>query len=281
VSEYLDATVIAADSVEDVAVTSLIDQITVLILTYNEEANIGRTLSALARFTEIVVLDSNSTDETSAIVASFANARLVQRPFDTHANQWNYGLHSCGIKRAWILALDADYLLSDKCVDEIAALAPSEEVSGYQASFNYCLHGRRLRASLYPSHVVLFRRDRGRYEQHGHTQRPVIGGKIGMLSVPFDHDDRKPHSRWLSSQQKYARLEADFLLSYAKGKLRLVDRLRLTGVFGPILVFLYTLLAKRCILDGWPGWLYVLQRTLAETMIALEIVDRRMRKQSE
>ena len=46
----------------------------------------------------------------------------------------------------------------------------------------------------------------------------------------------------------------------------------------PILVFLYTLITKRCVLDGWAGWLYVLQRTLAETMIALEIVDRRLRR---
>ena len=45
----------------------------------------------------------------------------------------------------------------------------------------------------------------------------------------------------------------------------------------PILVFLYTLVWKRCILDGWAGWLYVLQRTLAEVMLALEIVDRRLR----
>ena len=44
----------------------------------------------------------------------------------------------------------------------------------------------------------------------------------------------------------------------------------------PIL-FLYTLIAKGCILDGWPGWLYVLQRTLAETMVAIELVDRRLR----
>jgi hypothetical protein len=45
----------------------------------------------------------------------------------------------------------------------------------------------------------------------------------------------------------------------------------------PVAVFFYTLLWKGCILDGWPGWLYVLQRTLAETMIALEVVDRRIR----
>ena len=44
----------------------------------------------------------------------------------------------------------------------------------------------------------------------------------------------------------------------------------------PILVFFYTLFGKGCILSGWRGWFYVLQRTLVEIMIALEIVDRRL-----
>jgi hypothetical protein len=44
-----------------------------------------------------------------------------------------------------------------------------------------------------------------------------------------------------------------------------------------VLVFFDTLLIKGCIFEGWPGWLYVLQRTLAEIMIAIEIIDRRLR----
>jgi hypothetical protein len=44
----------------------------------------------------------------------------------------------------------------------------------------------------------------------------------------------------------------------------------------PFLVFFYTLFAKGCILDGWQGWYYVLQRVAVETLLALEIVDRRM-----
>jgi hypothetical protein len=48
----------------------------------------------------------------------------------------------------------------------------------------------------------------------------------------------------------------------------------------PILVFFYTLIVKRCALDGWGGWLYVLQRTFAEIALALEIVDRRVRNRA-
>ena len=65
---------------------SFLDQTTVLILTLNEAPNIARTLAALTRFPEIVVLDSGSTDATAAIVAQYPNARLVTRTFDQHSN---------------------------------------------------------------------------------------------------------------------------------------------------------------------------------------------------
>jgi glycosyltransferase involved in cell wall biosynthesis len=256
---------------------NFLDKITVLILTYNEAPNIGRTLDALTRFAEVVVLDSGSTDETVSIVERYPNTRVAFRPFDTHAAQWNHGLTSCDIRGPWILAMDADYRLPSTLVDEISFLRPETAISGYRFSFRYCIFGRPLSATLYPPVVALYRRERARYVQEGHTQRVIVDGKIAGLTGRIDHDDRKPLDRWIASQQKYAKLEADHLTSTPRTRLRRVDRMRLLSWPAPVLVFLYTLMMKRCILDGLPGWLYVLQRTLAETMIAIEIVDRRLR----
>jgi glycosyltransferase involved in cell wall biosynthesis len=256
---------------------SFVDQVSVLILTYNEAPNIGRTLDALTAFPEVVVLDSGSTDETLQIVARYPNARAVTRSFDSHATQWNHGLRACGLARPWVLALDADYVLPRMLVDEIAALEPPESVSGYRVGFRYCVFGRALSGTLYPPTVALYRREKTRYVQHGHTQRAIVDGKIGELRGRIDHDDRKPLSRWLVSQQKYAKLEADHLLGTPRSELRRSDRIRLLGWPAPILIFFFTLLVKRCVLDGGLGWLYVLQRTLAESLIAIEIVDRRWR----
>jgi glycosyltransferase involved in cell wall biosynthesis len=257
---------------------SFLDQVAVLILTYNEEPNIGRTLAALRRFDEIVVLDSGSTDATRTIVYSFSNARCHVRPFDSHAEQWSHGLTACGVERPWILALDADYVLSAEIIEHIAALSPDADICGYRAGFRYCVFGRGLRGTLYPTSVVLFRRDRAKYIQHGHTQRVIVDGRVSELVGRIDHDDRKPLSRWLSSQQGYARLEAEHLLSTPRAALRMSDRIRLMGWPAPILVFFYTLVARGLLFDGWSGWLYVLQRTLAETMIAAEIVDRQLQQ---
>jgi glycosyltransferase involved in cell wall biosynthesis len=255
---------------------SFLDQITVLILTYNEAPNIRRTLDALRSFSDIVVLDSESNDGTLEILGSYSNVRYLTRPFDTHVAQWNHGLTSCGIRRPWVLALDADYLLSADLIDEIASLSPGTSISGYKIAFRYCVYGRPLSAALYPPVTALYRRERAHYIQDGHTQRVVVDGTVARLTGVIDHDDRKPLSCWFESQQKYAKLEADHLLRTPPARLRRVDRLRLLAWPSPILVFFYTLLAKGCILDGWPGWFYVLQRTLAETMIAIQLVDRRL-----
>lgn len=256
---------------------SFLDRISVLVLTYNEAPNIERTLEALRRMPEIAVLDSNSSDETAEIVARFPNARLVRRAFDTHADQWNHGLTHCGIEREWVLALDADYVVSMELLDEIGALDPPAAVGGYRVSFNYCIHGKRLSASLYPPVVTLFRNVIARFEQFGHTQRVLVDGDIRDLRHRIDHDDRKPLMRWLSSQQNYTRLEADYLLNTPPAALSRIGRIRLMMWPAPLLVFFYTLLAKGLIFSGWHGWLYAFQRLLAELMIATELLDRRLR----
>ena len=97
------------------------------------------------------------------------------------------------------------------------------------------------------------------------------------LHTRIIHDDRKPLSRWFVSQQKYAKLEADFLLQTPKEELRFTDRLRRSGWPTPIIILVYTLLVKRCIFDGWAGWYYVLQRTITEAMFAVAVLDRRLR----
>ena len=130
--------------------------------------------------------------------------------------------------------------------------------------------------TLYPPRIVLFQKDRARHFNAGHAQRLDLLGEARQLNAPIYHDDRKPLTRWFASQQRYAKQEAGYLLDRSSVQLQLSDRLRRMGWPAPLLVFIYTLFLKKCLFDGWPGWFYVLQRTLAETMIALEIVNSRM-----
>ncbi|MCE2693417.1 MAG: glycosyltransferase [Verrucomicrobiaceae bacterium] len=140
----------------------------------------------------------------------------------------------------------------------------------------YLIFGKPLRACLYPPRAVLFRRDRCRYEPDGHTQILSIPGTTTHLTTKIDHDDRKPLSRWFSSQDKYAKLEAEKLTALTQ--LSLQDRIRRTMVLGPVVVLLYTLLARRTVLDGWHGWFYAFQRVLAEIMLSLRLLEKKIGK---
>jgi glycosyltransferase involved in cell wall biosynthesis len=249
-----------------------------MILTYNEAANIARTLDAVAWVDEILIVDSGSTDATLDIASRYPSARVVTRNFDSFAEQCNFGLAQ--VKTPWVLSMDADYELTPELASELRALVPTEAVSGYRAGFIYRVHGQPLRSTLYPPRTVLYRAKRAHYQNEGHGHRVVVDGQVSELTGKIWHDDRKPLARWLASQQVYARREAEYLLATPRSALRRTDRIRLKGWPAPILVFFYTLFWKRCILDGWPGWHYVLQRTLAEILIAIELVDRQILNRS-
>jgi glycosyltransferase involved in cell wall biosynthesis len=254
----------------------MLDQITPLVITANEAANIGRTLSKLLWATRIVVVDSGSTDETLELLRRHPQVEVIQHPFADFASQCNFGL--AHIHSPWVLSLDADYELSDEFVCELKSLAPNDNISGFQAGFVYRIHGRALRGSLYPPRTVLYRREKARYRNEGHGHRVVVDGNVMPLKAAVFHDDRKPLSRWFATQRLYAEREAEYLLNANRGSLSRADKIRLMGWSAPIGVFFYVLIAKGCILDGWAGWYYVLQRLMAETLIALEIIDRRLRR---
>lgn len=251
----------------------MLDSVTPLLLTYNEAANIERILAKLDWAKDIVVVDSGSTDETLGILARNPRVRVYTKPFESFATQCNFGLEQ--ISSPWVLSLDADYELSDDIIAEMGKLQPRGENSGYRASFIYRVFGRDLPGTLYPPRVVLYRPERAQYHDEGHGHRVKITGLVLPMRAAIYHDDRKPLSRWLTSQQQYARREAVYLLESDTGALKFVDRMRLMAWPVPLLVFFYTLIWKRCVLSGRAGWFYVLQRTLAEIVLALEIVDRR------
>jgi glycosyltransferase involved in cell wall biosynthesis len=250
----------------------LLDQITPLILTLDEAPNIGRVLDRLAWAREVIVVDSFSSDGTAEIVQRYANARLVRRRFDSHAGQWNFGLTETGIRTAWVLALDADYLVPEALTRELAALAPAPDIDGYRASFRYCIGGRPLRGAVYPPVTVLFRRARAEYVQDGHTQRLRLPGKILELANPLVHDDRKSLRRWFRSQQRYMRLESAKLARRGFRELRPQDRVRKLIVIAPVAMLFYCLFVKRNVLDGRAGLAYALQRAVAEGLLSLHLI---------
>jgi glycosyltransferase involved in cell wall biosynthesis len=256
----------------------VLDNVTPLILTLDEEANIARVLDKLRWAKKVVVLDSGSIDGTAAVCAQHPNVRLVVRPFDQHAAQWNFGLKSTGIESDWVLALDADYVLTDAFIETLQRLQPPPDTAGYRARFRYCLFGEPLSGSLYPPVVVLFRRESARYVQDGHTQRLVLDGQAADLDGEILHDDRKPLSRWLAAQARYARLEAEWLSGKGWAELSWQDRTRKLVVLAPLFAPVYSLTFGKGIRDGRRGLYYAIQRGMAEAILSLELLQMRLER---
>lgn len=254
----------------------MLTAITPVLLTFNEAPNIGRTLAQLSWARDIVVVDSGSTDGTLEILRGSPRVRVFERTFTTHQEQWTFALTETGITTDWVLALDADFVLSDALVQELGSLTPSRDIDGYRARFTYCINGRPLRGAAYPPVVVLFRRAAAKYVQDGHTQRVQVTGSVGSLSARLLHDDRKPLSQWLSAQARYMRLEADKLSTAPAGTLGVADRMRRWIVVAPPAMFFYCLLVRGGLLDGRAGVYYALQRAGAELILSLYLLERRL-----
>lgn len=239
--------------------------ITPVLLTFNEEANIARTLEHLNWAERIVVLDSGSTDDTEWLCRSNPRVDWRHRDFDSFAGQWNHARSL--VDTPWMLALDADYMLPAATLDAFRSL-PAERCAAFRIPFRYCVNGVPLRASLLPSRITLFRPEHTRVVEDGHTQQMLVDGQIGECPCPIWHDDRKPFSRWWASQKRYALQEAEKLRTTPWPELSPQDKLRKATPFSPLAAGLWCLLVKGLAFDIPRGWIYTGQRVLAEAALA-------------
>jgi glycosyltransferase involved in cell wall biosynthesis len=250
--------------------TPIAENITPLILTYNEAPNIKRTLNHLTWAKKIVVIDSFSTDGTLDILASYPQVKIFQRKFDSFASQCNYGLSK--IATEWVLSLDADYVLSEELINEILTIKLSD-INSYSIKFKYCVFGKPLGGTLLPPRSCLYRRDKAIYKDDGHAHRVYVEGKSSQLKAYIHHDDRKPLSRWLWAQDRYMIIEAKKLLETSVSEISWGDRIRKQKILAPFIILLYCLILKGGIFDGWHGWYYAFQRALAEILLAIRLME--------
>lgn len=253
----------------------MLDQITPIISTFNEAPNIERALNALTWAREVLVIDSFSDDQTLEICAQFDNVRVIQNQYSGPTDQSNFGLGQ-DIRSDWVMSMDADYIVTPALVKEIAGLAPTGDVKGFEIAFEYLINGRPLKGSLYPPRTSLYRRKSAHYQRDGHTQRVVIDGLVLTLVQTMQHDDRKPYRRWLASQRKYAAQEAQKLAGVNWQTLSWPDRLRYWGI-APLAVIPYTLFYKGLIFSGFAGVEYTWQRMIAEVYLQLARINLKFR----
>lgn len=269
--------------------------VSILILTHNEAANLPACLDALTWCNDILVIDSGSTDDTVEI-ARQRGARILTRPFDDFAGQRNFGLQVGNFRHDWVLHLDADEIVTDAFLAALRALPETAEVDAWRVPFKTIFFGKWLKhAGMWPTYQVrLGHAQRLRFVQVGHGQRedlpPERVGEFpeALLHYSFSHGLR----RWLDKHVRYAADEAAVIVAEPRrpGALRAMlfgadSTTRRRGaktlaaglpLFArPLARFLYVYLVRRGFIDGGPGFVYAVMLSVYEAMIALLVYEAR------
>ena len=114
---------------DDDCIVDAMIQLSVTIITFNEEANIARCLQSVKDLAdEIIVIDSHSKDKTREL-AEKMGAKVIERPFPGHIEQKNFAIEQAQFD--WILSLDADEVLSDQLKKSILQVKMAPKSQGY------------------------------------------------------------------------------------------------------------------------------------------------------
>jgi glycosyltransferase involved in cell wall biosynthesis len=226
--------------------------LSVVVITLNEERNIGDCLDAVAWADERLVVDSFSTDATVEI-ARAKGARVVQRKWPGMVGtQRNVGLDETA--GDWILFLDADERVTPALRDELLAIAAAGGgVAGGRIPRRNWFFGRWLRCTWPDRTSRLLRRGGGRYnEEAGRGFDAMLFGAGTVLDLrnPLEHLTGE------TLAQRLRKLDFDTTLQ-AEEKFRAGRRATAVNlVLSPAFAFARTWILKRGFLDGWAGFVF-------------------------
>lgn len=164
--------------------------LSVIILTYNEELHIRRCLENVLPFAkDIFIIDSYSTDATLDIAKAYPHVHLLQNKWENnYAKQFNWGLEHADITTQWVLRLDADEYLLPELVQELQEKLPTlpDDVTGIIFNRRHIFMGQWMKRGIYPVKLLrVFRYGKGMCEQR------LMDEHIQLTkghAVEFEHD---------------------------------------------------------------------------------------------
>jgi glycosyltransferase involved in cell wall biosynthesis len=190
----------------------MLDNITVVILTYNEENNINRVLDSVINTTNnILVVDSYSTDETVNILKNRGIAYL-QHTFDNYSEQRNWAQNNNPFSTEWVLHLDADEPISLNLSQWILNNFSTEscDIDGFMFSRRTIFMNRWIQhGGQYPNfHLRLYKVTKGKCENKAYDQHFVVNGIIKKINdadiintvSPNLDDFIVSHNRWATKE---------------------------------------------------------------------------------
>ena len=227
--------------------------LSVVIITFNEQANLPRTLESVKWADEIIVVDSQSTDRTVEIASAFG-AKVFVEPWKGFAAQKNSAINKATCE--WVLSIDADEVVpSDLRLEIQKALAESNDAAspdGYwMPRMNYIL-GRWMRHGGYwPDHKLrLFRRGKGHLPDRAVHETIHVDGKLGFLREPLFHEPYPDLETYIEHMDRYSSLGATMAVEKGQGSFSVMNI-----AIRPAWTFFYNYVVRLGFLDGREGLL--------------------------
>lgn len=227
--------------------------ITVVILTKNEEKNIvGAIKNAKSVSTNVLVVDSGSTDKT-AEVAKKNEARVIFRAWDNDFSaQRNFALEY--VDTEWVLYLDADERLNEQLISEIRNVVKSDSAAMYRFIRRNSAFGKDFKYGvLGPDSVIrLFPKDKVKWQDKVH-ERPVGDLPVITLKGYMKHYTYRTFEQYVQKMNQYSSIGAKNYYDKQK-KVSVIGDF----VFRPAFAFLKMYVLKKGFLEGWLGFVLCL-----------------------
>lgn len=225
-------------------------KISALVPAFNEKDRLANALKSLSFVDEIIVIDSYSTDNTIEIANSFDNVKVIQREFDDFSSHKNFGISQC--THTWILALDADEVITESLQKEITSLdfntSESQNIVAYKIPRNnyfltkFLKHGPNGKEKI----LRLFKKDKCHFEGVVH-ENLICDGTTASLTETIEHHTFQSLRHFLIKKNRYADFQAQQLIVKKK-------QISLVKLFiKPFSRIVIELFVKGGIKDGIPG----------------------------
>lgn len=218
-----------------------------LVLTYNEEKQIEDCLESISWLKKVVVIDSFSDDRTKEICQQYANVDFYENEFKDFAAQRNFGLEK--IKTDWVFVIDADERVTPDLKAEINKLLKQskKKAEGYEiARKNYFLGKWIKYCGWYPDYTLRLFKTKYRYQGLVH-ESPQISAKTRKLDNNFIHYTYQDLKSYVAKMNQYTSLDAE--KKYNKGKAVGISYI----LIRPFLEFIKKYLFKKGFLLGSQG----------------------------
>lgn len=227
--------------------------VTVVILTRNEEKNIeGAIENAKLVSEKVLIVDSGSTDRTVEL-AKENGATVVFREWDDNFSaQRNFALEH--IDTDWVLYLDADERLNDRLLSDVKSAVESEKIAMYRFVRRNSAFGKDFRYGvLGPDSVIrLFPKDKVRWQDKVH-ERPVGDLPVITLKGYMRHYTYRTFEQYIQKMNQYSSIGAQNYHDKHK-KVSVISDF----VFRPLFAFLKMYVLKKGFLEGWLGFVLCL-----------------------